>query len=127
MKYMDNDYIVKTFMEEVTTVEELEMVLKARQDKIYGFVVGHWTTEKEEEQDSNLSQIVYRDLIKLEDLTNEYVDSINFGIYFEEEGNEFIGVLYNHYADQLPSSAEYTMFIDESRMQIGGWHFGTEA
>ncbi|WP_461199317.1 hypothetical protein [Enterococcus sp. N249-2] len=119
----DEQYIAMTFMQEVWDVDELKKISSASEKSIYGYVIGHWTTEEEQEAaDYPLMEIQYRRVIKADDLDDEYLNDINFE-------KEFIGILYDAYYKDLEKQvdkAEYTLFIDEKEKRIGQWWVGTE-
>lgn len=119
----DEQYIAMTFMQEVWDVDELKKISSANEKIIYGYVIGHWTTEEEQEAaDYPLMEIQYRRVIKADDLDDEYLNDINFE-------KEFIGILYDAYYKDIEKQvdkAEYTLFIDEKEKRIGQWWVGTE-
>lgn len=112
----NNHYIRGLLMSEFGTKEDVKS-LKDNSD-VYGYVIGHWTTD--EEDDIYGSPIIFRRIVKKEDVTEEWLKDI-------DEETEFIGLLYsdNDHGDLKGlKEPEYTMFLDERTNEFGHWHIG---
>lgn len=121
-KYDENlNYIQPTLMDDMYDLESFRERLEDYDSNIYGFVIGHWT--KEEEDDEDTYPVQFRNVIKKEDLTEEYLNDIDFTVDEYNVANEFIGILYyDLYEEELPSGITFVAYIDERVMKIANWH-----
>ncbi|UDM84047.1 hypothetical protein [Vagococcus fluvialis] len=103
-------------MSEAGTREDIEKLKD--NSNVYGYVIGHWTTDEEDEEYG--CPIVFRRIVERKDVTDEWLKDI-------DEETEFIGLLYsdNDNCDLKGlKEPEYTMFLDERTNEFGHWHIG---
>lgn len=110
----NNQYIGQYVVEDIYDKKEFIRQNNQEEKEIFGYVIGHWTSEDEEKE--GIAPVQYRKLIRKENLSEKYLNDIDFE-------NEFIGIIYDsfYYKDKLSDRATFSLLINERDMEIGGW------